>query len=334
MINNSVINKKSILITGGTGSFGNAMSEYLSKYYNPKKIIIFSRDELKQSNMMQKYHQANFRYFIGDVRSLDRLEMAMREVDIVIHAAAMKQVEISEYNPLECIKTNIIGAENIINAAIKNNVKQVIALSSDKAVSPLNLYGASKLASEKLFIAANNITGGRTTFSIVRYGNVSGSRGSVIPLYLKLIKEKKEFLPLTDEKMTRFFILLKDGVNFVLNSIARMQGGEIFIPKLKSFYIKDLIISLSKKQKVIGIRPGEKIDEIMFSKDESRSVIEFKDYYLIPPEINLTFKKNFLKNKLKEKGSFLKNNDEYSSGKNFFMSPNEIKKILKKEKFI
>ena len=334
MINKNVINKKSILITGGTGSFGNAMAEYLSKNYSPKKIIIFSRDELKQSNMMQKFPQDNFRFFIGDVRSLDRLDMAMRNVDIVIHAAAMKQVEISEYNPLECIKTNIIGAENIINAAIKNNVKKVIALSSDKAVSPLNLYGASKLASEKLFIAANNITGGKTTFSIVRYGNVSGSRGSVIPLYLKLVSEKKEFLPLTDEKMTRFFILLKDGVNFVLNSIARMQGGEIFIPKLKSFYIKDLIISLSKKRKIIGIRPGEKIDEIMFSKDESRSIIEFKDHYSIPPVINLTIKKNFLKNKLKEKGSFLKNNDEYSSGKNFFMSPNEIKKILKKEKFI
>ena len=334
MINKNVINKKSILITGGTGSFGNAMAEYLSKNYSPKKIIIFSRDELKQSNMMQKFPQDNFRFFIGDVRSLDRLDMAMRNVDIVIHAAAMKQVEISEYNPLECIKTNIIGAENIINAAIKNNVKKVIALSSDKAVSPLNLYGASKLASEKLFIAANNITGGKTTFSIVRYGNVSGSRGSVIPLYLKLVSEKKEFLPLTDEKMTRFFILLKDGVNFVLNSIARMQGGEIFIPKLKSFYIKDLIISLSKKWKIIGIRPGEKIDEIMFSKDESRSIIEFKDHYSIPPVINLTIKKNFLKNKLKEKGSFLKNNEEYSSGKNIFMSANEIKKILKKEKFI
>lgn len=192
MINKNVINKKSILITGGTGSFGNAMAEYLSKNYSPKKIIIFSRDELKQSNMMQKFPQDNFRFFIGDVRSLDRLDMAMRNVDIVIHAAAMKQVEISEYNPLECIKTNIIGAENIINAAIKNNVKKVIALSSDKAVSPLNLYGASKLASEKLFIAANNITGGKTTFSIVRYGNVSGSRGSVIPLYLKLVNEKKK----------------------------------------------------------------------------------------------------------------------------------------------
>tara|TARA_Y100000389_G_scaffold191064_1_gene216635 strand:+ start:5072 stop:6079 length:1008 start_codon:yes stop_codon:yes gene_type:complete len=334
MINKNVINKKSILITGGTGSFGNAMAEYLSKNYSPKKIIIFSRDELKQSNMMQKFPEDNFRFFIGDVRSLDRLDMAMRNVDIVIHAAAMKQVEISEYNPLECIKTNIIGAENIINAAIKNNVKKVIALSSDKAVSPLNLYGASKLASEKLFIAANNITGGKTTFSIVRYGNVSGSRGSVIPLYLKLVNQKKEFLPLTDKKMTRFFILLKDGVNFVLNSIARMQGGEIFIPKLKSFFIKDLIVSLSKKQKVIGIRPGEKIDEIMFSKDESRSIIEFKDHYSIPPVINLTIKKNFLRNKLKEKGSFLKNNEEYSSGKNFFMSPNEIKRILKKEKFI
>ena len=210
MIKKNLINNKSILITGGTGSFGNAIAEYLSQNYNPKKIIIFSRDELKQSVMMQKFPQNNFRFFIGDVRNLDRLNMAMRNVDIVVHAAAMKQVEISEYNPLECIKTNIIGAENIINAAINNNVKKVVALSSDKAVSPLNLYGASKLASEKLFIAANNITSGKTIFSIVRYGNVSGSRGSVIPLYLKLIGEKKEFLPLTDEKMTRFFILLKE----------------------------------------------------------------------------------------------------------------------------
>jgi len=329
-----MINKKSILITGGTGSFGNEMATYLSQNFNPKKIIILSRDELKQSEMAKKFPFKNFRFFIGDVRNLDRLNMAMRDVDIVIHAAAMKQVEISEYNPLECIKTNIIGAENIINAAINNNVKKVIALSSDKAVSPLNLYGASKLAAEKLFIAANNITGGKTIFSIVRYGNVSGSRGSVIPIYQKLIKEKQNFLPLTDEKMTRFFILLKDGVNFVLNSIARMQGGEIFIPKLKSFYIKDLIIALSKKKKIIGIRPGEKIDEIMFSRDESRTTIEFKDHYSIPPVINLTIKKNFLKNKLKEKGKLLKNISEYSSGKNVFMKPEEIRKILKKEKFI
>jgi len=246
----------------------------------------------------------------------------------------MKQVEISEYNPLECIKTNIIGAENIINAAINNNVKKVIALSSDKAVSPLNLYGASKLAAEKLFISANNIASGKTIFSIVRYGNVSGSRGSVIPIYQQLIKEKKDFLPLTDEEMTRFFILLKDGVNFVLKSIARMQGGEIFVPKLKSFYIKDLISALSKKKKLIGIRPGEKIDEIMFSKDESRTTIEFNDHYSIPPVINLTVKKNFFKNKLKEKGKHLKNIREYSSGKNIFMKPEEIRKILKKEKFI
>ncbi len=334
MIKKNLINKKSILITGGTGSFGNAMAGYLSKNYNPKKIIILSRDELKQSVMAKKFPYNNFRFFIGDVRNLDRLNMAMRNVDIVIHAAAMKQVEISEYNPLECIKTNIIGAENIINAAINNNVKKVIALSSDKAVSPLNLYGASKLAAEKLFIAANNIASGKTIFSIVRYGNVSGSRGSVIPIYQQLIKEKKDFLPLTDDEMTRFFILLKDGVNFVLNSIARMHGGEIFVPKLKSFYIKDLIKALSKKKKLIGIRPGEKIDEIMFSKDESRTTIEFKDHYSIPPVINLTVRKNFFRNKLKEKGKLLKNISEYSSGKNIFMKPEEIRKILKKEKFI
>ncbi len=335
-MNKKLFNNKSILITGGTGSFGNAMVEYLSKNFKPKKIIVFSRDELKQSIMAQKFKSDIFRFFIGDVRDLDRLNMAMRDVDLVIHAAAMKQVEISEYNPLECIKTNINGAENIINASINNNVKKIIALSSDKAVSPLNLYGATKLASEKLFIAANNITKGENIFSIVRYGNVSGSRGSVIPLFLKMLKEKKYILPLTNEQMTRFFILLEDGVKFVLNSFNRMQGGEIFIPKLKSFYIKDLISAVSKnnKKKIIGIRPGEKIDEIMFSKDESRSVIEFKDHYIIPPLINLTIRKNFKRNKMKEIGESLNKFEEYSSGNNKFMTVSEIRKVLKQNKFI
>lgn len=331
-----MIDNKKILITGGTGSFGKEMAETLSKKFNPKKIIIFSRDELKQSEMSSKYNKQNFRYFIGDVRDEKRLNLACRDVDIIIHAAAMKQVTTSEYNPMECINTNINGAQNIIDAAIRNKVKKVIALSSDKAVSPLNLYGASKLASEKLFIAANNIAGGKCIFSCVRYGNVSGSRGSVIPLFNKIEKSRLDHFPITDLKMTRFFILLNEGVKFVLNSIANMKGGEIFIPKLKSFYIKDLPKALNsrKKIKVVGIRPGEKIDEILFSKDESRYIIEFKKYFIIKPMIAMTGNKNYLKNLSSENGKVFKGDQEYSSGKNIFLNDIELRKILKKDNLI
>ena len=257
----------------------------------------------------------------------------MKNVDFVVHAAAMKQVEISEYNPQECIKTNIDGAQNIIEAAIKNKVKKVIALSSDKAVGPLNLYGATKLASEKLFVAANNIAGGSTIFSSVRYGNVSGSRGSVIPYFKSLIDNNSTFIPLTDMKMTRFFILIEDGVKFVMNSLKRMHGGEIFIPKLKSLKIIDLIkaIAPEKQIKIIGIRPGEKLNEILYSEDESRYCIEFYDHYLIPPIINLTYKKNFFFNSLKERGKKIKILKEYSSNDGIFLSMVEIRNILKKK---
>lgn len=328
-----MFNNKSILITGGTGTFGSEFCKVLAKNYKPKKIIIFSRDELKQFELAKIYNQKFFRFFIGDVRDVERLNMAMKNVDFVVHAAAMKQVEISEYNPQECIKTNINGAQNIIEAAIKNKVKKVIALSSDKAVGPLNLYGATKLASEKLFVAANNIAGGSTIFSSVRYGNVSGSRGSVIPYFKSLIDNNSTFIPLTDMKMTRFFILIEDGVKFVINSLKRMHGGEIFIPKLKSLKIIDLIkaIAPEKQIKIIGIRPGEKLNEILYSEDESRYCIEFYDHYLIPPIINLTYKKNFFFNSLKERGKKIKILKEYSSNDGIFLSMVEIRNILKKK---
>lgn len=324
-----MFNNKSILITGGTGSFGQEVCKELLLNYSPKRIIVFSRDELKQYEMAKIFTDNKFRFFIGDIRDKDRLLMAMRGVDLIIHAAAMKQVEISEYNPFECIKTNINGAQNIIEAAIFSQVKKVIVLSSDKAVSPLNLYGATKLASEKLFIAANNIAAGKTIFSAVRYGNVSESRGSVIPIFKNLIKSGSNYLPITDLKMTRFFILLNDGVKFVLNSLKIMKGGEIFIPKLKSFRMSDLVKALApkKKIKVVGIRPGEKIHEILFSEDESRFIIEFKKYFVIPPLINLTKKKNFFFYLSNDKGKKI-TEKEYSSEINNFLSINEIKKIL------
>jgi UDP-N-acetylglucosamine 4,6-dehydratase len=228
----NMFNNKTILITGGTGSFGKKYTEILLKRFNPKKIIIYSRDELKQYEMAQQFNDKRMRYFIGDVRDKDRLIKAMQGVDFVIHAAALKHVPIAEYNPMECIKTNINGASNVIDASLECGVKKVIALSTDKASAPINLYGATKLASDKLFVAANNISGdSETVFSVVRYGNVIGSRGSVVPFFAKLIKEGAKTLPITDFKMTRFLITLEEGVNFVLKNFERMQGGEIFIPK-------------------------------------------------------------------------------------------------------
>ena len=329
-----MFNNKIILVTGATGSFGKKFCDKLSKEYKPKKIIVFSRDELKQFEMAKIFNKKNFRYFIGDIRDSERLNLAMRKVDIVVHAAAMKQVEISEYNPLECIKTNINGAENVIKAAINNKVKKVIALSSDKAVSPLNLYGATKLASEKLFIAANNIAAGETIFSIVRYGNVSGSRGSIIPYFQTLIENKASFLPITNLDMTRFFMLQDDAVKFVFTSLKRMQGGEIFIPKLYSFKITDLAKAMTaKKIKIVGIRPGEKIHEILYSEDESKYIIGFKDHYLKPPLINLTKKKNFLINKLGEKGKKISAIKEYSSRDSKLLSIFNIRIILREKLF-
>ena len=283
------LNGQSILITGGTGSFGKRFVEELLCHYKPKRIVVYSRDELKQYEMEQSLSQFKphpVRFFIGDVRDSGRLNLALRKIDIVIHAAALKQVTTAEYNPMECIRTNVMGAENVVRAAIENNVKKIIALSTDKAANPINLYGASKLASDKIFIAANNIVGSSATrFSVVRYGNVFGSRGSVIPFFKKLKKEKAAFIPITDQRMTRFWITLEQGVNFVLSSLEMMKGGEIFVPKIPSMTITDLanVIVPDTPQKIIGIRPGEKLHEVMVPSDDSRSTYELDDRYVIEP---------------------------------------------------
>jgi UDP-N-acetylglucosamine 4,6-dehydratase/5-epimerase len=283
------INNKTILVTGGTGSFGNQFVQTVIDNYSPKKLIIFSRDELKQYEMAQKFSEPNYpfmRYFIGDVRDYSRLEMALRGVDIVIHAAALKHVTIAEYNPYECINTNVIGAENLVRASLRNGVQQLLALSTDKAVSPINLYGASKLAAEKIFIAANNIRGADPTiFSVVRYGNVVGSRGSVVPFFKKLLNEGAKSLPITDNEMTRFWITLQQGVDFVLSNLALMQGGEIFIPKIPSMKITDLVEAMQSgiATHEIGIRPGEKLHECMVTSDEALQTVEMDDRYVMLP---------------------------------------------------
>lgn len=326
-------NNKNILITGGTGSFGNKFVETILKRYKPNRLIIFSRDELKQYDMSQKFNLSCMRYFIGDIRDKERLNDAMSGVDYVIHAAAMKQVPASEYNPMECIKTNIYGAENVIRSALNNNVQKVIALSTDKAAGPINLYGATKLASDKLFVSANNFTGTkRTIFSVVRYGNVVGSRGSVIPFFKKIINEKAKFLPITHPEMTRFWITLEQGVDFVIKNFIRMQGGEIFIPKIPSILITDLAKAMSSKTpiKIIGIRPGEKLHETMFTRDDSHLTIEFNDHYVIKPSMtNVVNKLNYKINMCKEKGKDLSYGEEYNSNTNdHYLNQKEIKDLI------
>jgi UDP-N-acetylglucosamine 4,6-dehydratase len=314
-----MFNDKSILVTGGTGSFGKLYVRTIRQRYKPQRIIIFSRDELKQFEMQEEFSGPEMRYFIGDVRDYDRLQQALRGVDYVIHAAALKQVPAAEYNPLECIKTNVLGAANVINAAIHNEVEKVIALSTDKAANPVNLYGASKLASDKLFVAANNMTGGhRTRFSVARYGNVVGSRGSVVPVFKKMIREGCKELPVTDLRMTRFWITLQQGVDFVLKNFDRMQGGELFVPKIPSMRISDLCESLAPGTplKVIGIRPGEKLHEIMCPADESHLTLEFTDHYVIRPSITFYYSVDFSVNKLGEVGAPVEQGFEYSSAKN------------------
>lgn len=314
-----MFNNKNILITGGTGSFGKKYTKIILEKYKPNKIIIYSRDELKQYEMAQEYNNPCMRYFIGDVRDAARLKKATKNVDFIIHAAALKHVPIAEYNPMECIKTNINGAQNVIDAAIENKVSKVIALSTDKAANPVNLYGATKLASDKLFVAANNLVGEQDTqFSVVRYGNVVGSRGSVIPYFQKLISEGTKELPITDTKMTRFLITLEDGVNFVLKNFHRMQGGEIFIPKIPSMFITDLAKALAPEipHKIIGIRPGEKLHEIMCPADDSHLTLEFDDHYVIKPTITFSSKRNYEKNLLGEIGSTVEQGFEYNSGNN------------------
>ena len=328
-----MFNNKNILITGGTGSFGKKYTEIILSKYKPNKIIIFSRDELKQYEMAQSFDDKCMRYFIGDVRDIDRLMEAMDGVDYVIHTAALKHVPVAEYNPMECIKTNINGAENVIKAAIKNNVTKVIALSTDKAANPINLYGATKLASDKLFIAANNMVGSRQTrFSVVRYGNVTGSRGSVIPFFKKLIAEGTKELPITDIRMTRFLITLEDGVNFVLKNFERMYGGEIFIPKIPSMKMSDLANAIAPDlpHKIIGIRPGEKLHEIMCPADDSHLTLEFNDHYVIKPTIQIIIQGNYTINALGEKGKEVEQGFEYNSGNNTeWVSKNELLEMIK-----
>ncbi len=325
-----MFDNKSILLTGGTGSFGKKYISTILARFKPRRLIVYSRDELKQYEMQQVFKASCMRYFIGDVRDLDRMKQAMNDVDYVIHAAALKQVPAAEYNPTECIKTNIHGAENVIKAAIENDVEKVIALSTDKAANPINLYGATKLASDKLFVAANNMTGGHPTrFAVVRYGNVVGSRGSVVPYFKRLLTDGSDHLPITHEEMTRFWITLQDGVDFVLKNFERMHGGEIFVPKIPSVLITDLAISLAPNlpHKIIGIRPGEKIHEIMCPADDSHLTIKFDDHYVISPSITFQSRNNdFMENVLGEQGQRVKYGFEYNSGKNeHFLSIDELR---------
>lgn len=314
-----MLNNKTILITGGTGSFGKQFVKTIFAHYQPKKVIIYSRDELKQYEMAQAFNAPQMRYFIGDVRDQPRLKQAMDGVDFVIHAAALKHVPVAEYNPMECIKTNIYGAENVIQAALAANVERVIALSTDKAASPINLYGATKLASDKLFVAANNMVGDRRTkFSVVRYGNVIGSRGSVVPFFQKLIDGGATELPITDARMTRFWITLQQGVDFVMKNFARMHGGEIYVPKIPSATVTALATALAPglPQKQVGIRPGEKLHEVMCPFDDSHLTLEFHDHYVIQPSFAFTTRSDYKRNNIGEVGVPVADGFEYSSGSN------------------
>ncbi|WP_342804700.1 UDP-N-acetylglucosamine 4,6-dehydratase (inverting) [Alteromonas sp. M12] len=325
---------KIILITGGTGSFGKRFVSHLLKNEKPKKIIIYSRDELKQFEMQQQFDAPCMRYFIGDVRDKHRLKSAMKDVDYVIHAAALKQVPAAEYNPNECIKTNIYGAQNVIDAAIETDVRRVIALSTDKAANPVNLYGATKLASDKLFVAANNISGATgPRFAVVRYGNVVGSRGSVVPFYRKLLAEGNTKLPVTHDEMTRFWITLDEGVQFVITNFQRMQGGEIFVPKIPSIRILDLVEAMSggRDYETIGIRPGEKLHEVMVPEEMAHHSLEFDDHYVITPAIKFFDKTvDYRLNKLGEKGQPVQDKFEYHSGTNpHFLTVKELEALDK-----
>ena len=340
MVKYKIFNNKTILVTGGTGSFGKKFIQTIYKRSTPKKIIIFSRDELKQYNLQKEFgDEKKLRFFIGDVRDLDRLHKAMEGVDFVIHAAALKQVPAVEYNPFEAIKTNILGAKNVIDAAISNKVKKIIALSTDKAAAPINLYGATKLASDKLFISANNFVGKKDIkFSVVRYGNVAGSRGSVIPFFLKC--KQKGILPVTDKRMTRFNITLNRGVDFVIDCLKMMEGGELFVPKIPSLRIMDLVkaIAPNAKIKVVGIRPGEKLHEEMITKSDSLNTIEFKNFYVIFSDainhesikLSSTHRKNFLRRIKSQGGKVITKQFSYNSESNTeFMTINQIRDLIK-----
>jgi len=328
-----MLNGKSIFITGGTGSFGKKFIETILNKYKAQRIIVYSRDELKQFEMQEKWpdnKNTPMRYFIGDVRDYSRLKMAMTGVDIVIHAAALKQVPAAEYNPFEAVKTNVIGGQNVIDAAISSGVKKVIALSTDKAAAPINLYGATKLTSDKLFVAANNYKGKNDIqFSVVRYGNVMGSRGSVIPFFRK--QKEEGILPITDKRMTRFTITLQQGVDFVLKCLGKMWGGELFIPKIPSYRILDVAKAIAPKAKYefIGIRPGEKLHEEMITQTDSLNTIEFSNYYVILPSIPLWDIEKFKKESNSTVGKICKYGFSYDSGTNEqFLSFNDLKKLI------
>jgi UDP-N-acetylglucosamine 4,6-dehydratase/5-epimerase len=327
-----MFNDKSILITGGTGSFGQRYVKTILARYKPARLVVFSRDELKQYEMQQHFHDGCLRYFLGDVRDADRLMQAMRGIDFVIHAAALKQVPAAEYNPMECIKTNVHGAENVIRAAIENGVQKVIALSTDKAANPINLYGATKLASDKLFVAANNMVGAKPTrFAVVRYGNVVGSRGSVVPLFERLIREGAKSLPITDPRMTRFWISLQQGVDFVLENFTRMRGGEIFVPKIPSIRMPDLAEAMAPGMptSTIGIRPGEKLHEIMCPSDDSHLTLEFPRHYVMRPTIRFyNADMDYTRDGLGDEGKPVSEGFEYNSGNNErFLTPAEIREF-------
>ena len=330
----SYLNNKSILITGGTGSFGKKFIETALSKFKPKRLIVFSRDEQKQFNLQQKWKEGGsspMRYFIGDVRDVDRLILAMRDTDVVIHTAALKHVPAAEYNPFEAVKTNILGAQNVITASMATNVKKVIALSTDKASSPINLYGATKLTSDKLFIAANNFKGLKNIkFSVVRYGNVMASRGSVVPFFLS--KKKEGIIPITDKRMTRFNITLQEAVNFVLFCLEKMWGGEIFVPKIPSYRLEDLAKAIAprSKIKIIGLRPGEKIHEEMISISDAVNTIEYKKYFIITPYSKFIGwnKKKYMK--FNKNGKNCDSEFSYNSYNNKqYLTSNQIKKLIK-----
>ena len=324
-----MFDNKNILITGGTGSFGKKCVEIILGRYQPKRLIVFSRDELKQFDMAQLFPVEKYpcmRFFIGDVRDKERLYRAFRGVDYVIHAAALKQVPAAEYNPTECIRTNIGGAENVVNVAADVGVRKVVALSTDKAVGPINLYGATKLCSDKLFVAANAFTSCATTYSIVRYGNVMGSRGSVIPFFIRK-REEGGPIPVTDRRMTRFWITLEDGVNMVLRTFELMHGGEIFVPKIPSMRITDLAEAIAPGVKTVevGIRPGEKLHECMITREDARHTEDIGDYYVIIPEM-FQYKG--------QAGQFVTDGFEYNSATNsHWLSVADLRDILRQRGF-
>ena len=326
----SFLDGKAVLVTGATGSFGKRFVRTVLEKHKPSRLIVFSRDELKQFEMQQHLRAPNLRYFLGDVRDKERLYRAFDGIEVVVHAAAMKQVPASEYNPMEAIKTNIIGAENVINVCIDQEVKHVIALSTDKAANPVNLYGATKLCADKLFVAANTLSGRhRTRFSVVRYGNVIGSRGSVIPFFTQ--RRASGVLPITDERMTRFWITLGAGVQFVLDCLGRMRGGEMFVPKIPSMNIMDVarVVAPECRTEIIGIRPGEKLHEMLITSDDAQHTVEFDDHYVIQPNDSWWDRDDYLRT---SGGKPVTEHFEYSSDKNpVWMKADELASLLKKE---